>query len=152
MVRDPYANYVVQKVIDVSDERQRGAIMRYVKENIVQLRRYDTGKTRLPSNNACDNTPSNITLITKTTNNLTTKTNNTCSITPSSDDLNTQPTFLSSQTHPVRYTYGKHIIVRLEKITNEKFAWTWQAKIIWRKSEATLRQLWSCLESNLKPI
>ena len=58
MVRDPYANYVVQKVIDVSDERQRGAIMRYVRENIVQLR---------------------------------------------------------------RYTYGKHIIVRLEKITNEKF-------------------------------
>ena len=58
MVRDPYANYVVQKVIDVSDERQRAAIMRYVRENIVQLR---------------------------------------------------------------RYTYGKHIIVRLEKITNEKF-------------------------------
>ena len=58
MVRDPYANYVVQKVIDVSDERQRGAICRYVKENIVQLR---------------------------------------------------------------RYTYGKHIIVRLEKITGEKF-------------------------------
>jgi pumilio RNA-binding family len=40
MVRDPYANYVVQKVIDVSDERQRAAIMRYVKENITQLRRY----------------------------------------------------------------------------------------------------------------
>lgn len=58
MVRDPYANYVVQKVIDVSDDRQRAAIMRYVKENITQLR---------------------------------------------------------------RYTYGKHIIVRLEKITNEKF-------------------------------
>jgi hypothetical protein len=58
MVRDPYANYVVQKVIDVSDERQRAAIMRYVRENISQLR---------------------------------------------------------------RYTYGKHIIVRLEKITNEKF-------------------------------
>jgi hypothetical protein len=58
MVRDPYANYVVQKVIDVSDERQRAAIVRYVKENIVQLR---------------------------------------------------------------RYTYGKHIIVRLEKITNDKF-------------------------------
>ena len=58
MVRDPYANYVVQKVIDVSDERQRGAICRYVKENIIQLR---------------------------------------------------------------RYTYGKHIIVRLEKLTNEKF-------------------------------
>ena len=48
----------LSQVIDVSDERQRGAIMRYVKENIVQLR---------------------------------------------------------------RYTYGKHIIVRLEKITNEKF-------------------------------
>jgi hypothetical protein len=58
MVRDPYANYVVQKVIDVSDERQRGAIVRYVKDNIHQLR---------------------------------------------------------------KYTYGKHIIVRLEKITNEKF-------------------------------
>lgn len=58
MVRDPYANYVVQKVIDVSDERQRAAIMRYVKDNINQLR---------------------------------------------------------------KYTYGKHIIVRLEKITNEKF-------------------------------
>lgn len=58
MVRDPYANYVVQKVLDVSDERQRAAILRYVKENIVQLR---------------------------------------------------------------RYTYGKHIIVRLEKIMNEKF-------------------------------
>ena len=51
-----YLSYL--QVIDVSDERQRGAIMRYVKENIVQLR---------------------------------------------------------------RYTYGKHIIVRLEKITNEKF-------------------------------
>lgn len=58
MVRDPYANYVVQKVIDVSDERQRAAIMKYVKENIVQLR---------------------------------------------------------------RYTYGKHIIVRLEKVSGEKF-------------------------------
>lgn len=58
MVRDPYANYVVQKVIDVSDEKQRAAILRYVRENIVQLR---------------------------------------------------------------RYTYGKHIILRLEKITNEKF-------------------------------
>ena len=59
MVRDPYANYVVQKVIDVSDERQRAAIIRYVRENIVQLR---------------------------------------------------------------RYTYGKHIIVRLEKVSGEKFA------------------------------
>mmetsp|Transcript_10076 Transcript_10076/g.9030 ORF Transcript_10076/g.9030 Transcript_10076/m.9030 type:complete len:953 (-) Transcript_10076:446-3304(-) len=58
MVRDPYANYVVQKVIDVSDDKQRGAILRYVRENITQLR---------------------------------------------------------------RYTYGKHIILRLEKITNEKF-------------------------------
>mmetsp|Transcript_5288 Transcript_5288/g.5432 ORF Transcript_5288/g.5432 Transcript_5288/m.5432 type:complete len:995 (+) Transcript_5288:122-3106(+) len=58
MVRDPYANYVVQKVIDVSDERQRGAIIKYVRENIVQLR---------------------------------------------------------------RYTYGKHIIVRLEKVSGEKF-------------------------------
>ncbi len=58
MVRDPYANYVVQKVIDVSDERQRNAIMAYVRENITQLR---------------------------------------------------------------RLTYAKHILVRLEKLTNEKF-------------------------------
>jgi pumilio RNA-binding family len=58
MVRDPYANYVVQKVIDVSNESQRGAIIRYVRENIIQLR---------------------------------------------------------------RYTYGKHIIVRLEKVSGEKF-------------------------------
>ena len=58
MVRDPYANYVVQKVIDVSDGGQRGAIIRYMRENIVQLR---------------------------------------------------------------RYTYGKHIIIRLEKVSGEKF-------------------------------
>lgn len=58
MVRDPYANYVVQKVIDVSDEKQRAAILKYVRENIMQLR---------------------------------------------------------------RYTYGKHIVMRLEKLTNEKF-------------------------------
>lgn len=58
MVRDPYANYVVQKVIDVSDAGQRGAIIRYMRENIVQLR---------------------------------------------------------------RYTYGKHIIIRLEKVSGEKF-------------------------------
>lgn len=58
MVRDPYANYVVQKVIDVSDTSQRGAIIRYMRENIVQLR---------------------------------------------------------------RYTYGKHIIIRLEKVSGEKF-------------------------------
>ena len=58
MVRDPYANYVVQKVIDVSDASQRGAIIRYMRENIVQLR---------------------------------------------------------------RYTYGKHIIIRLEKVSGEKF-------------------------------
>ena len=44
MVRDPYANYVVQKVIDASDERQRSAILRYVRENINQLRRYTYGK------------------------------------------------------------------------------------------------------------
>ena len=37
MVRDPYANYVVQKLIDVSDERQRAAILRYVRENIIQV-------------------------------------------------------------------------------------------------------------------
>jgi pumilio RNA-binding family len=44
MVRDPYANYVVQKVIDVSNDTQRAAISRYVRENIVQLRRYTYGK------------------------------------------------------------------------------------------------------------
>jgi len=58
MVRDPYANYVVQKVIEVSDEHQRATILRYVRDNINQLR---------------------------------------------------------------KYTYGKHIILSLEKLTNEKF-------------------------------
>ncbi len=39
-MRDPYANHMVQKVINVTDERQCAAIMRYVKENITQLYRY----------------------------------------------------------------------------------------------------------------
>ena len=46
-------------MIDVSDERQRGAIMRYVRENIVQLRRYDTPSNSLATEtyNTLSNTP-----------------------------------------------------------------------------------------------
>ncbi len=44
MVRDPYANYVVQRVIEVADEKQRQEVIRYVKDNITQLRRYTYGK------------------------------------------------------------------------------------------------------------
>lgn len=44
MLRDPYANYVVQRIIEVADERHRDRIVQYVQDNIVQLRRYTYGK------------------------------------------------------------------------------------------------------------
>jgi pumilio RNA-binding family len=44
MLRDPYANYVVQRIIEVADERHRERIVKYVQDNITQLRRYTYGK------------------------------------------------------------------------------------------------------------
>jgi pumilio RNA-binding family len=44
MMRDPYANYVVQRIIDVCDDDQRTAIHQYVKSNLQQLRRYTYAK------------------------------------------------------------------------------------------------------------
>jgi len=42
--RDPFGNYVVQKVIDVCTDEQRAAIVEYVKNKAQQLARYTYGK------------------------------------------------------------------------------------------------------------
>mmetsp|Transcript_1950 Transcript_1950/g.2660 ORF Transcript_1950/g.2660 Transcript_1950/m.2660 type:complete len:1160 (+) Transcript_1950:323-3802(+) len=44
MVCDPYANYVVQKIIDVADEDQRNRIVNELRANSAQLKRYTFGK------------------------------------------------------------------------------------------------------------
>eukprot|EP00667_Euglena_gracilis_P002597 EG_transcript_2598 len=44
MMRDQYANYVVQKIIDLADESQRRQIIDHIKPHIATLRRYTYGK------------------------------------------------------------------------------------------------------------
>ena len=44
MMKDPYANYVVQKVIDVADEEDRNAIVEHIKSQATQLKRFTYGK------------------------------------------------------------------------------------------------------------
>jgi hypothetical protein len=44
MMRDQYANYVVQKVIDMADDAQRRQIIEHIKPHIATLRRYTYGK------------------------------------------------------------------------------------------------------------
>ncbi|CAN0519363.1 unnamed protein product, partial [Ectocarpus sp. 8 AP-2014] len=44
MVCDPYANYVVQKIIDVADQEQRQTIIMEIKAHAAQLKRYTFGK------------------------------------------------------------------------------------------------------------
>lgn len=44
MVCDPYANYVVQKIIDVADEEQREGIITEIRAHSTQLKRYTFGK------------------------------------------------------------------------------------------------------------
>jgi transcriptional regulator CtsR len=44
MVCDPYANYVVQKIIDVADEEQREDIITEIRAHASQLKRYTFGK------------------------------------------------------------------------------------------------------------
>ncbi|CAN0126372.1 unnamed protein product, partial [Phaeothamnion confervicola] len=44
MVCDPYANYVVQKIIDVADETQRETIIDEIRTHAAQLKRYTFGK------------------------------------------------------------------------------------------------------------
>lgn len=44
MVCDPYANYVVQKIIDVADQEQRATIIMEIRAHAAQLKRYTFGK------------------------------------------------------------------------------------------------------------
>lgn len=44
MVRDPYGNYVVQKILDIADDRQQEALCSYLKHHAAQLKRYTYGK------------------------------------------------------------------------------------------------------------
>ncbi|CAN0189797.1 unnamed protein product [Discosporangium mesarthrocarpum] len=44
MVTDPYANYVVQKIIDVADVDQRQTIITEIRTHASQLKRYTFGK------------------------------------------------------------------------------------------------------------
>lgn len=44
MMRDQYANYVVQKIIDMADDAQRRQIIEHIKPHIATLRRYTYGK------------------------------------------------------------------------------------------------------------
>jgi len=44
MVRDPYGNYVVQKILDIADDRQQEALCNYLKHHAAQLKRYTYGK------------------------------------------------------------------------------------------------------------
>eukprot|EP00939_MAST-03C_sp_MAST-3C-sp1_P000944 g944.t1 len=44
MIKDPFANYVVQKVVDVVDARQRAVVTKHIKAQAQYLRRYTYGK------------------------------------------------------------------------------------------------------------
>jgi pumilio RNA-binding family len=44
MMKDPYANYVVQKLVEVADNSQREAIMARIRSQAPQLKRFTYGK------------------------------------------------------------------------------------------------------------
>lgn len=44
MMKDPFANYVVQKMLDVADSAHRKKMMLAIKPHIPQLRKYNYGK------------------------------------------------------------------------------------------------------------
>lgn len=44
MMRDPFANYVVQKMLDVADSTHRKKMMLAIKPHIPMLRKYNYGK------------------------------------------------------------------------------------------------------------
>lgn len=44
MMRDPFANYVVQKMLDVADSAHRKKMMMAIKSHIPALRKYNYGK------------------------------------------------------------------------------------------------------------
>jgi pumilio RNA-binding family len=43
-MKDQYANYVVQKIIDLADDGQRRIIFDHIRPHIATLRRYTYGK------------------------------------------------------------------------------------------------------------
>jgi len=44
MMKDQYANYVVQKVLDFIDDRQKEILLAKIKPHISSLRKYPYGK------------------------------------------------------------------------------------------------------------
>jgi len=44
MMKDPYANYVVQKIFDVVDDRQRAILIQRIKPHISSLKKFTFGK------------------------------------------------------------------------------------------------------------
>lgn len=44
MMKDQYANYVVQKIIDISNEKQRERLLECIKLHLVALKKYTYGK------------------------------------------------------------------------------------------------------------
>lgn len=44
MMKDQYANYVVQKMIDVSEPSQRKVLIRKIQPYVMHLRKYPYGK------------------------------------------------------------------------------------------------------------
>lgn len=44
MMKDQYANYVVQKIIDISNEKQRERLLECIQLHLVALKKYTYGK------------------------------------------------------------------------------------------------------------
>jgi len=44
MIKDQYANYVIQKLLDVIDEKQRDQIINKIKPHIASLKKFTYGK------------------------------------------------------------------------------------------------------------
>lgn len=44
MMKDQYANYVVQKMFDVADLQQRKKLVQYIRPHITALKKYTYGK------------------------------------------------------------------------------------------------------------
>jgi len=44
MMKDQYANYVVQKILDVVDDSQRELIVQRIKPHVHQLKKFTYGK------------------------------------------------------------------------------------------------------------
>ena len=49
MMKDQYANYVVQKMLDVVDDGQRGLLVSKIKPHMQSLKRYTYGRHLLLS-------------------------------------------------------------------------------------------------------